>query len=392
MRRAQTAHASLRRPHFESLEGRRLLAGDLVAGLGPDGRLSIEGDDTSNGVLIREVNQSVPDAAVVRSGTTQVTLDAPLLADAANLTISSVNGESVSLPPDAEPTVPFPITSASDFRLSDDSRFPILGQIAHEGTVGFNGDAIVVGNFDIGFDATRAGDVASGFYVADTVSDLGVLFDIGSPELTVGDSSLVVSHSDLLVSPEFAGLLLELGLADADLTGADVGDASVDAMTSVRQQRLVDDGATSVVLDAPLLESVGLKLAGADPTADSALDGGVGFRIEDSSTFQFLIASDGSDLLPLGGLITHTGTVTFEIEGEEGPSLLTVGDFSIGFDADRIPRIRPSQRSVASTSPTPSVDSASCSTSLLRRASITPVVSSVWGRRICWSRPSSPVS
>ena len=311
-----------------------MLAGDVAAGLGADGLLATVGDDLANGIQIREVDVKTPEASVVRSGVTQVTLDAPLLAAAANLTISSVNGDSVTLPPDAVPTVPFPITPLSDLRLTDDGRFPILGEIAHEGTVGFNGDAIVVGAFDIGFDATRASALTSGFYVADTVGGLGVLFDVGSPVLEVGESSLMISSSDLLVSPEFAAILLDGGLASADLTGADVGDAELEAALAPLQTRLVDDGATSVVLDVELLASVGLDLTDADPTADSALDDGVGFEIDDDSTFQLLLNETG-DLVPLGGRITHSGTVTFNQEAGDPDSGIKVGDFSIGFDALR---------------------------------------------------------
>jgi hypothetical protein len=322
------------RLNLEMLEQRALLAGDIAAGLGADGLLAAVGDDLANGIQIREVNRATPDASVVRSGVTQVTLDAPLLAAAANLTISSVNGDGVTLPPDAAPTVPFPITPLSDLRLTDDGRFPILGAIAHEGTVGFNDDTIVVGDFDIGFDATRVSGVTSGFYVADTVGGLGVLFDVSAPVLEVGQSSLAISRSDLLVSPEFAAILLAEGLAKEELTGADVGDAELDAALAPLQTRLVEDGATSVVLNFELLASVGLNRTGVDPTADSALEGGVGFEIDDDSTFQLLLNETG-DLVPLGGLITHSGTVTFNQEPGDPESGITIGDFSIGFDASR---------------------------------------------------------
>ncbi len=313
---------------FEQLESRALLAGDLAVGLGFDGRLAVIGDASSNSVSISEVKLRAPDSNVVTAGSTSVKLDAELLGSAANLTVSSVNGAHVQLPPGAHAEVDFPIVQSTDFRLSADSRFPVLGQINHSGTVGFNNDAIVVGNFAIGFDATRINANNSGYYVADTVGGLGVLFDIGSPQLAVGNGNLTIASSDLLVSPEFAAVLLSSNLSNADLTGADVGDASIDATVARLQQRLVQDGATSVVLDTALLSSVGLDLTGADSTAPSALPGGVGFDITTDSTFQFFAKADGSIFIPQSGVIAHTGTVTFN-------GGITVGDFNIGFDLAR---------------------------------------------------------
>ena len=111
---------------------------------------------------------------------------------------------------------------------------PIGGEITHAGTVSFNSDTVTVGDFTIGFDPSRIGDDASGFFVEDTVAGLGILFDVGVPgALAVGDDDLTIADADLLVSPEFAGFLLSNGLATADLTGADVGDARIDAMTEL---------------------------------------------------------------------------------------------------------------------------------------------------------------
>jgi hypothetical protein len=101
---------------------------------------------------------------------------------------------------------------------------PFSGTIEHEGSVFFNDNTVEVGNFTIGFDATRD---FSGFFVASTVGVEAILFDIDVSSAVPTDSDLTVA-GDLLVSPEFAGFLGNLALA-----GADVGDALVEAQVPV---------------------------------------------------------------------------------------------------------------------------------------------------------------
>lgn len=90
----------------------------------------------------------------------------------------------------------------------------------------------------------------------------------------------------------------------------------------------VDSGVTSVFLDLPLLESgAGLFLTGTENTVDPAEDPfQVGFNILPETDFSF---SDEGGFTFLGGTIEHEGTITFN-------DSVTVGDFSIGFNADRI--------------------------------------------------------
>lgn len=90
----------------------------------------------------------------------------------------------------------------------------------------------------------------------------------------------------------------------------------------------VDSGVTSVFLDLPLLDSAaGLVLTGTENTVDPASGPfQVGFTITADTDFSF---SDEGTFTFLGGSIEHEGTVTFN-------DSVTVGDFSIGFDADRI--------------------------------------------------------
>lgn len=85
-------------------------------------------------------------------------------------------------------------------------------------------------------------------------------------------------------------------------------------------------GVTSVFLDLPTLESVGLQLTGATGTVSPvSSDFLVGFPITPATTFTF--TTDGG-FAPIGGTIEHTGSVTFN-------NALTVGNFSIGFDPVR---------------------------------------------------------
>ncbi|MBF2027567.1 MAG: PEP-CTERM sorting domain-containing protein [Oscillatoriales cyanobacterium C42_A2020_001] len=85
-------------------------------------------------------------------------------------------------------------------------------------------------------------------------------------------------------------------------------------------------GVTSVFLDLPTLESVGLQLTGANNTVSPvSSDFLVGFPITPATTFTF--TTDGG-FAPVGGTIEHTGSVTFN-------NALTVGNFSIGFDPVR---------------------------------------------------------
>ena len=106
---------------------------------------------------------------------------------------------------------------------------------------------------------------------------------------------------------------------------------------------LVQDGTTSVNLDVETIASAtGLTLADAvDTTVSFPADFGVGFDITEESTLvvdqntgaPLPVGADPTDGTPLFGEIEHTGIVTFTTaEGN-----ITVGDFAIGFDPDRIP-------------------------------------------------------
>jgi hypothetical protein len=99
------------------------------------------------------------------------------------------------------------------------------GSIEHAGSVFFNDGALEVGNFSIGFDASRATGDAIGFFVESTVGLSAILFDIAAPSQLSATSTDLTIGAALLVSPELAGVL-----GNEQLTGATVGQARVEAV------------------------------------------------------------------------------------------------------------------------------------------------------------------
>lgn len=99
------------------------------------------------------------------------------------------------------------------------------------------------------------------------------------------------------------------------------------------QQRFVDGGQTSVLLDTATLSSVGLDLSGVSSDvivpgelgADSVAFGVNSRTDTPATTFAYEIF----DLAPFSGTIEHLGSVFFNA------NTIEVGDFSIGFDAGR---------------------------------------------------------
>lgn len=170
----------------------------------------------------------------VIGGQTNVLLDTATLEAAASLTISSTSGPVIAPGNLGAASVAFPVNSRTgDLPTTfaydpNDFLGDFSGTIEHSGSVLFNSDAIQVGDFTIGFDGARATGDASGFFVESTVGIEAVLFDIANPAVDASANDLEIS-ADLLVSPEFAQVLLDNNLATNDLTGADVGDALVQA-------------------------------------------------------------------------------------------------------------------------------------------------------------------
>lgn len=168
--------------------------------------------------------------SIVNSGTTSVSLDLPLLELAAGITLVSANtdGEAFS----EEFQLGFPIIEDTDFTFETEPFTPVDGTIKHSGmvTLNLNDAPVTVGDFSISFDASRVSNTASGFFVSDTTEDalnLEILFDISAPGNVTTDEGLIISEADLLVAPELAN-----ALGSSDLTGADIGDARIDASTT----------------------------------------------------------------------------------------------------------------------------------------------------------------
>ena len=166
-------------------------------------------------------------------GQTNVLLDTDLLSDAAGLTLSGVSDD-VIVPGDlGASSVAFAINDSTTFTYDpDDFLGTFGGTIEHDGSVFFDSalGEVEVGDFRIGFDATRAGGLgglASGFFVESTTGIAAILFDIENPSsLEATDTNLNIG-ANLLVSGEFGQFLLDNGLSQTNLAGADVGDALV---------------------------------------------------------------------------------------------------------------------------------------------------------------------
>ena len=167
----------------------------------------------------------------VVGGSTSVFLDTSLLASAAGLDLSSVSSDvgpgnlgkgSVSFNINARDEMVLPTT----FSYTPGSLAPFTGTIEHTGSVFFNNDTVEVGNFTIGFDENRVMGDNSGFFVESTTGVSAILFDVGNVTTLNAASNALTIEASLLVSPEFASFL-----GDSGLTGADVGDAAVKAVS-----------------------------------------------------------------------------------------------------------------------------------------------------------------
>jgi hypothetical protein len=159
------------------------------------------------------------------SGVTSVFLDLPTLSSV-GLNLTGAAG--VVDPVSSNFLVGFPITSNTTFRFdfSDTGAItPLGGTIEHSGSVTFN-NSLTVGNFSIGFDPARSSATASGFFVRDTITTGAALFDVATIDTLSFNPAVAESNfnlaSNLLVSPELAGVLGNAGLA-----GAEVGAASI---------------------------------------------------------------------------------------------------------------------------------------------------------------------
>jgi hypothetical protein len=178
----------------------------------------------------------------VNSGKTSVFLDSNVL-ETAGLTITTTDAVEANTQgfPQGQPAVGFEIKPETDFTFTQENGFtPVSGTIEHSGSLTFEGVG-TVGDFSIGFDASRDTDKTSGFFVADTLDTDAILFDLSDPQTAnFQGENLTIADSDLLVSPELATLL-----GNQSLAGADIGGARIDAIA--QPQNLGDTGANTNV-------------------------------------------------------------------------------------------------------------------------------------------------
>ena len=168
----------------------------------------------------------------VTGGQTNVLLDTATLSSV-GLDLSSVSSDVINPGDLGAGSVAFGINARTDspattFAYEIFDLAPFSGTIEHQGSVFFNADTIEVGDFSIGFDATRVNATNSGFFVESTTGLEAILFDVETPTSLNAGASVLEIEADLLVSAEFAGVL-----GDANLTGADVGDALISGVSAV---------------------------------------------------------------------------------------------------------------------------------------------------------------
>ena len=164
----------------------------------------------------------------VVGGQTNVLLDFALIESATGLEFGGLSAGVITPGNLGADSVAFAITSPVSANLpttfnydSDDFFETFSGAVEHRGAISFTGSAdVTLGNFTIAYD----GGVGA-FQVITNLDFAGLgLFDVEISEASPLASTFDVK-GDLLISNAFANALLDLGLADSDLTGVDVGDA-----------------------------------------------------------------------------------------------------------------------------------------------------------------------
>ncbi len=242
-------------PVCESLEPRQMLSTSAVL---HDGVLTVTESGGFNAVTIAPARVVSDNKATVVGGTTSVYLNLPLLQQAAGLTLTGASSD--GRPASSDYQVGFPILPKSDFKYGLPFS-PAGGTIHHSGTVTFN-NSVTVGDFDIAYDAGRATNGRSGFYVASTTGVKAILFDLGVPgSVTATKGLLSIGRTPLLVSPEFAAFL-----GNSQLTGAEVGAATVNAVASFGTAKFISVsslfGGPRYLFNASAVQSIIVNAAG----------------------------------------------------------------------------------------------------------------------------------
>ena len=135
----------------------------------------------------------------------------------------------------------FEVAESTNFSFESVPLTPLGGTINHIGDITFlagEDTLVTIGDFEIGFDASRVSETNSGFFVTDTLDDdlgIGVLFDVGAPgRLIIANDQLTIADADLLLAPELAAVL---GLNEA--IGNDLGDTRLDAQLMPTAEEVV---------------------------------------------------------------------------------------------------------------------------------------------------------
>jgi hypothetical protein len=211
---------------------------------------------TLTALAISGLTLSSASAVLVTSGSTTVGLNTTVLSGAGiNVTGATATGTATTTGfATGLTSVPFSISSATTFNY-DPATFPgagsFSGAIEHTGDVSlsidFNTDDmnaatnVTLGNFTIGYDGARATGGNSGFFVRDNVDLDIIIFDLAFLSTAAGGTSVTAVTStatdlnigpvNVRVSPELNTIFQSLPSgANVNLTGADVGDARIDAV------------------------------------------------------------------------------------------------------------------------------------------------------------------
>ena len=145
------------------------------------------------------------------------------------------------------------------------------------------------------------------------------------------------THEDIAFLTLTTAELIETGkvgetyLDDIQDTLAEVGNPiAIAPPENDAGEFVVTSGVTSLFLDFSLFETAGLLIQDASPTATPFSNQfQLGFEIDASADFLF----ESNPFTPKGGTIEHTGDISFLVGGDVD---LTIGDFSVGFDAARV--------------------------------------------------------
>ena len=252
-----------------------------------------------------------------------------IVGENSSATVTIVDGDSVI--PGSGPTVSLSVnnselTEGNEFTVS----FDIEGEIPEEGlTVFVDGDAASLSEFNIfgenGIDPAtdivglagfpEADDDAGGFFATITENQASITLSVFDDGPTEGAETLtfeLANGEEYEVEPDAASISLT------------INDGGEDAAF------VVESGITSVALDLELLEeATGLTLVSADSEVEPfSEDFQVGFAILEETDFSLAPVP----FTPREGTIEHSGTITLDLGGTE----VTVGEFSLGFDENRV--------------------------------------------------------